>query len=105
MHENIEQPIKKSESDGKLKIERIKEAVTEYKKGERTLILNGHSREDQGFTLFPVRNEEAGIYLGDNELISREITIEEAKTMKDSPYCTNKEAITSFLDFLEFERE
>ena len=46
MHENIEQPIKKSESDGKLNIERIKEAVTEYKKDERTLILNGHSREN-----------------------------------------------------------
>ena len=80
----------------------LRKIVKEFKGRKRTLIVNGSFHENQGFTIFPVKNDELDIYLSedDNHRISRKITIEEAKELVENQYCTNKEAANAFLDSL-----
>jgi hypothetical protein len=44
------------------KIERIRQAVTEYKQGKRVLIISGSFHENQGFTLGLATPEHLPIY-------------------------------------------
>lgn len=81
-----------------INMEKIHMAVTEYQEGQRTLFLCGSFYDFQGFTLFPVKNEELDLGLYQNEgTISRRVSAEEARGMLDNPYLSNKEVITVFL--------
>ncbi len=54
---------------------------------------------NQGFTVFPVKNDELDIHLpeGENHGISRKVSVEEARELAESEFCTNKETINVFL--------
>lgn len=84
----------------KINRENLLKAVDEYQQGNRTLILDGSFHENQGFTLFPVENDMVDIHV-DGKGISRKISIEEARQLKDSPHCINKEAISAFLEEIQ----
>lgn len=76
--------------------EKGKQIAAEAAAGERTWILNGSFHLNQGFTLFPVKNDELELYI--NHGISRVVTINEVKELKDSEHCANKEAVEFLLD-------
>lgn len=73
-----------------------KQIAAETAAGERTWILNGSFHVNQGFTLFPVKNDELELYL--NRGISRVVTIDEVRELRASQHCANKEAVDFLLD-------
>jgi hypothetical protein len=74
----------------------IRAAVNEYIKGGRTLKL---FPQRNGFIIFAESNDPSCYH--DDETGIREITIEEAKELKDKEECKNREATTIFLQIWE----
>ena len=69
----------------------------EWHDDKRTLFQQGGFVVEQGFTIFPILNNEINICKPDNSTIFKQLTIKEAKELVKSEYCTNKNAINIFL--------
>ncbi len=78
--------------------DKVKQVIEEFRNGERTLYQTGSFHLEQGFTIFPKRNEDIEIDRPEISTIYNEITIEEARELVKSNYCTNKEAANAFID-------
>jgi hypothetical protein len=76
--------------------ENIRAAVNEYREGKSTLkLIPGRG----GFDIVPESNDPS--YYHANNPGVREITIAEAKKLKDETGCVNRKTITVFLEILE----
>jgi hypothetical protein len=85
-----------------MNLDKLKQAVTEYKTGQRVLVQEGAWHITQGFTVFPKTLEDYSFDKpGDRTRIYRKVTIPEAKDLARSPHCRNKEAMAAFFHELE----
>jgi hypothetical protein len=83
--------------------EGLERVVGEYLEGERTLFQKGGYHLNQGFAVFPIRNDEIELERGDGRIFNK-VTEQTARDLSGSEYCTNKVAILAFLDEVERAR-
>lgn len=84
--------------------ERTRKVAEEYLRGERTWILEGFSRLEQGYTLFPVRNDELDCYLYDEQRVSRMIGFGEIELLLARGHCTNAKTVDALLKEIQAQK-
>lgn len=81
--------------------DRLRQIVDEYKNAERPIYQTGSFHLEQGFTIFPKKNEDVEIDRPEKGQIYRPLSFQEAEELSQNPYCTNRESIKMFLDSVQ----